>query len=76
MSSANDPDILNIWLKFEKKKKKMFSRKGGMEQTRNHHMEYAKEHNYIKTERKITVPFLCTLCNDVLYLQKVSWSNL
>ena len=30
-------------------------------------MKYTKGHNYIKTGRQITVPFLCILSNDALY---------
>ena len=31
-------------------------------------MQYTKGHDYVKTGRKITVPFLCTSSNDALYL--------
>ena len=43
---------------------------GDMERTTNHCKKYTKGHNYVKTGRKITVPFLCISSNDALYLYK------
>ena len=34
--------------------------------------KYTKGHNYVKTGRKVTLPFLCTVSNDALYVYKVS----
>ena len=39
-----------------------------MERIRNRYMKYTKEHNYVKTGRNITVPFLFTWSNDDIYI--------
>ena len=68
ISSANYLDKVNIRPKFEKNCSVC---EGDMVRTRNHYMKYTNGHNYIKTGRKINVPFLCTSSNDATYLNKV-----